>query len=408
MKELKQAPSKSAKDGIAEYINNHKFEFLRIGILRDYIALEFGCGADSNDASSSPNMYDLNRTIDDILFLFLFIGNDFLPNIPSIDIGDGGLDILLDVYKSSRSKWDVPYLTKNGQILEFSRLQSYFSRVQNLLYNARQSNWREHLVGDNVEPDNNDTSQDSGKDLLDQFKDLFVRSIFDLDKEGQNKSKPLHIPSNMKKLQNAPVDRLEKIYYATKFPSKTSRNEVVASYFQTVQWVLDYYYRGVEYAGWGHYYKFHYGPMLHNITDFSGQIAIGNEKIDTVDKRVRPLPPLLQLLGCLPPSSAHLLPNELRPLLFENNNGYYPRSFKIDLNGKRNHWEATVILPFIDVEPLRSEAERLMNGNLGNHGEAWVLKNNVKHIFEGTRIEKEFFGDTRCKWSKSDLLSFVS
>jgi 20S proteasome subunit beta 5 len=67
------------------------------------------------------------------------------------------------------------------------------------------------------------------------------------------------------------------------------------------------------------------------------------------------LKPFEQLMGCLPPSSAKLLPEPYRPLLTDADSPlshFYPKSFLIDMNGKRFPWEATVLLPFIDANLL--------------------------------------------------------
>jgi len=43
--------------------------------------------------------FDLERIIDDFVFFCFFIGNDFLPSLISLDIGEGSLDNLIDLYK---------------------------------------------------------------------------------------------------------------------------------------------------------------------------------------------------------------------------------------------------------------------------------------------------------------------
>ena len=43
---------------------------------------------------------DVNRIIDDYIFLCYFLGNDFLPHMPGISLKDGGHELLLNTYIS--------------------------------------------------------------------------------------------------------------------------------------------------------------------------------------------------------------------------------------------------------------------------------------------------------------------
>jgi len=69
-----------------------------VPILREYLALEF---ADLLQSLPGHGFRDASfeRLIDDIVFLCFFVGNDFLPHLPSLDIRDGALDFLFNVYK---------------------------------------------------------------------------------------------------------------------------------------------------------------------------------------------------------------------------------------------------------------------------------------------------------------------
>jgi 5'-3' exonuclease len=43
--------------------------------------------------------FDLERIIDDFVFFCFFIGNDFLPTLSALDIGEGSLDNLIEFYQ---------------------------------------------------------------------------------------------------------------------------------------------------------------------------------------------------------------------------------------------------------------------------------------------------------------------
>lgn len=67
-----------------------------------------------------------------------------------------------------------------------------------------------------------------------------------------------------------------------------------------------------------------------------------------------PFLPFQQLLAVLPAFSKDLLPMAFQSLVEENSPiaNYYPHEFKTDLNGKRQEWEAVVLIPFIDEKVL--------------------------------------------------------
>ena len=71
----------------------------------------------------------------------------------------------------------------------------------------------------------------------------------------------------------------------------------------------------------------------------------------------KPFFPFQQLLAVLPAASKTLLPKAYQNLLTEAESpiiDYYPLTFKTDLNGKRQEWEAVVLIPFIDEKQLIS------------------------------------------------------
>merc|ERR1719379_920282 len=71
------------------------FQMLAIPILRQYMMLQF---SELQDRMPEHNPYDFERIIDDFVFMCFFVGNDFLPHLPSLSIRDGSIDQMLALY----------------------------------------------------------------------------------------------------------------------------------------------------------------------------------------------------------------------------------------------------------------------------------------------------------------------
>lgn len=59
--------------------------------------------------------FDIERIIDDFVFFCFFIGNDFLPSLSALDISEGSLDNLIDLYKQHLPQMN-DYITESGKI----------------------------------------------------------------------------------------------------------------------------------------------------------------------------------------------------------------------------------------------------------------------------------------------------
>eukprot|EP00577_Skeletonema_sp_RCC1716_P004334 CAMPEP_0113422210 /NCGR_PEP_ID=MMETSP0013_2-20120614/28337_1 /TAXON_ID=2843 ORGANISM="Skeletonema costatum, Strain 1716" /NCGR_SAMPLE_ID=MMETSP0013_2 /ASSEMBLY_ACC=CAM_ASM_000158 /LENGTH=1367 /DNA_ID=CAMNT_0000309935 /DNA_START=266 /DNA_END=4369 /DNA_ORIENTATION=- /assembly_acc=CAM_ASM_000158 len=130
---------------IQSYIHNSNFELLHLSVLRDYLALEF-----ETSEFYPSSKYKLEPTIDDFVFMTFLVGNDFLPHMPALDIGEEAFDLIFYAYKKNRGKWlsdgryrrtmsaeeeskthtiNHPYLTDAGRITSGSRLESFLADV---------------------------------------------------------------------------------------------------------------------------------------------------------------------------------------------------------------------------------------------------------------------------------------
>ncbi|KAI8904422.1 exoribonculease Dhp1 [Gorgonomyces haynaldii] len=90
------------------YIPQKPYIFLSVSILREYLEVEL-------KVHNLKFGWDLERALDDWVFLIFFVGNDFLPHLPSLEIREGAIDKLVEIWKSNLQSWG-DYITEAGEI----------------------------------------------------------------------------------------------------------------------------------------------------------------------------------------------------------------------------------------------------------------------------------------------------
>ena len=89
-------------------IESKPYIWLNVSVLREYLEAEL-------QVPGQPFRFDLERALDDWVFMCFFVGNDFLPHLPSLDIRENGIDTLIAIWRDN-----IPfmggYLTKDGHV----------------------------------------------------------------------------------------------------------------------------------------------------------------------------------------------------------------------------------------------------------------------------------------------------
>lgn len=274
-----------------------------------------------------PGITSQKRTLDDVSNDFIlagfFVGNDFLPKIQMFMYLEDGLELMIATYASISKGGLQNVLTKHGEINHdgFTRFVEELSRREI------------HYIADQAVP----KADKSGKFLDAKFDNhTLLRNI----------------------LANGRLDMTgyRHAYYAKMEIDANNENQVRAlckDYIRSIAWVFRYYVSGLP--SWRDYYRWHYAPLMSDLLDVMH--GLSKKELQEIYRfeMDEPSPPFVQLLSVLPPVSAYLLPVPFQKLLTKSESvlvkaGYYPSSFKIDLEGKTKEHMGVALLPFVDYE----------------------------------------------------------
>ncbi|XP_042285493.1 5'-3' exoribonuclease 1 [Thunnus maccoyii] len=331
------------------------FHLLHLSLMREYIDYEF-----SEIRNHIGSDYDLERIIDDWVLMGFLVGNDFIPHLPHLHINHDALPLLYKTYISVLPSLGG-YLNENGH-LNLRNFEKYLEKLSEFDREHFSDvfvdlKWFESKVGNkylNEAAGLAAEKEAASKDTNKEDSALAALSSSDRVMMGEGKGAAAEDEEEEDDMFETEFRQFKRTYYMTKMGVDVVSDEFLAQqakcYVEGIQWILHYYYHGVQ--SWSWYYPYHYAPFLSDIRNISGlKLTFDLEK---------PFMPFQQLLAVLPAASMALLPESYRHLMTSENSPiieYYPLDFKTDLNGKQQEWEAVVLIPFIDERCLLAAME---------------------------------------------------
>ncbi|KAL9250518.1 5'-3' exoribonuclease 3-like protein [Drosera capensis] len=328
------------------------YQLLHIWVLREYLEKDL-------QILDPPEKFkfDLERIVDDFVFMCFFVGNDFLPHMPTLEIHEGAIDLLLYVYKGE-------FKNLGGYLVDMERVKDHhhgyikLKRVEKLILavgsfeqkifekraDLRLRKLRRALPelsesqgGIEEEDEQMQNMPAKNEDHVESHKstsskrtesEMMLQNTKEL---NQRLKSFMQNKSDVFKNSGATLNRVKlgtqgwkERYYKEKFSVENSesiertRKDVVQSYTEGLHWVLLYYYSGV--ASWSWFYPYYYGPFASDLKGL-GQVKVKFEKSE-------PFCPFDQLMAVLPPRSAEALPKVYRPLMIDKESDiirFYPK-----------------------------------------------------------------------------------
>ncbi|KAG8445306.1 hypothetical protein GDO86_010189 [Hymenochirus boettgeri] len=325
------------------------FHLLHLSLMREYIDYEF-----SSLKNKISFEYDIERIIDDWILMGFLVGNDFIPHLPHLHINHDALPLLYKTYISVLPTLGG-YINENGY-LNLMHFEKYLGKLSD--FDREHFNeifvdlkWFESKVGNKYV---NEAAGQAAEEARNCKKNKIKVSedalcLGALEYNVEENSKCIEEDTEEDDLFETEFRQYKRTYYMSKMGVEVVSDEFLAEqaecYVQAIQWILHYYYHGVQ--SWSWYYPYHYAPYLSDIRNI-GQLKL-------TFNLGKPFMPFEQLLAVLPAASKDLLPQSYQSLMISADSpiiDYYPQDFKTDLNGKQQEWEAVVLIPFIDEKRL--------------------------------------------------------
>lgn len=277
-----------------------------------------------------------NHRMYDYVFLCFFLGNDFLPHFPALNIRTHGIQRLLDVYRQCiGNKPNTFLITKTSPFsIHWKELNKF---IQQLAKYEHEFIIQEYEVRKKW-------------DYLAKKAELDMDKITDLKifEETIQNSPVIFRPDET---YICPYDNgWENRYYSRLFEKEDKTRDICVNYLEGLEWVLKYYTNGC--ADWKWKYHYTYPPLLKDLSP-----CVPSYKTDFIkENKHMAVSTNVQLAYVLPKDQLHLLPSVYYNVLLEKYGHLYPdKNYKFKWSFCRYLWESHICLPDIPIEEIEKD-----------------------------------------------------
>jgi 5'-3' exonuclease len=302
---------------------------------------------DINDDFINENnqQTDNNKNIDfinDFIFMCYFLGNDFLPHIPSINIRADGIEYLIDAYVFAFERTDELMIQETYPEIKYGLktielFLSYLADIENTYFkdNPYQKKYKQFYPPSHV----NKPHEKELWEIENLTSNMFKNEPEVINKDPFNLLNP-HI--NMETSKNNYYEH----HFHIKFNIKNQIKNVTHSFFEVLKWVGEYYFK--EASSWNVQYKYDAAPFIsdlyENFKQFSEIEIKKNNKNLTINQ---------QLLSVIPPSKMNILDKTVQNKMNNMQIKYMlPNEVTYDFAYKDKFWLCEAIMPYLDYDVI--------------------------------------------------------
>jgi len=287
---------------------------------------------DMNNGGELTTEQQKNR-IYDYIFLCFFLGNDFMPHFPSVNIRTGGVDKMLNAYKATIGG-------TNENLTDGKKI--YWKNVRKLV---------QHLA----------ESEEEFIKIETKMRDRKGKFIMPNETPDDALKKFDSIPTyerSLEKYINPFKSNWQNRYYKSLFDieiDEVRKRQICTNYLEGLEWTMKYYTTGC--ADWRWCYNYNYPPLFRDLIHF---IPFFDTEFIT-NKQANPVSDLVQLCYVLPKQSLQFLPDKLYNSLIKEHNDWYNTECEFTWAYCRYFWESHVQLPHIDINELEIFVKSAIN-----------------------------------------------
>jgi 5'-3' exonuclease len=312
----------------------------------DYSGANGMFGDDTEDEEKEVKQIKMFDFTNDYIFICYFLGNDFLPHLPSIDITMDGLETLLNCYMDVFQNLGRCLMTYCKNDNRKIHIDTEFLREFITLIATKEEDFFRRIMPDQVKRQRNRRCFES---------EPHKREIWQIESLKNVKI------DDVIRLGDGEADEWKFRYYSHYFHTSEHMNRTVDAvshnYIEGLLWVARYYFETCP--TWRWQYKFTHAPFLSDIMNH-----IKNKDImkDFETPVKGPVDMYTQLVSVIPPAYSIILPKTLRHL---NNSAdspiidMFPLTYESDMINKTKLYKCIPMIPYLDVTRVEKAIKKI-------------------------------------------------